>query len=120
MARWQPAFREIATDEVFRTRTYAPGEDFSDQERLFFLDVDSGEIELWALPGVTEGEEAASGWRKRDSGDAARVTGSTVPATSSPGRRAKSSACVWLRLGLCADGWVQVDYLRWVLREGSG
>ena len=55
-SHWQPTFREVPTEEVFVTRTYAPGEDFSDQVGLFFLDTETGEVEMWSLPAV-EGTE---------------------------------------------------------------
>ena len=56
-AHWQPTFREVPTEEVFVTRTYAPGEDFSDQAGLFFLDTETGEVEMWSLPAAGGTEE---------------------------------------------------------------
>lgn len=54
---WQPTFREVPTDEVFVTRTYAPGEDFSDQVGLFFLDTETGEVEMWSLLAAEGAEQ---------------------------------------------------------------
>ncbi len=47
----------MPTSEVFVTRTYAPGEDFSDQVGLFFLDTETGEVEMWSLPAAEGAEQ---------------------------------------------------------------